>query len=156
MNCAPGGNLPPTMRSRSSPAISPHPPRSTPCAIVWRDIGLDANRGVKPGPFRYRVELETAKDQWTTILDRSESNEDFLIDYREVTPASARARAWSSSAGRRDHTRRGGVHRVWNHCREKMKFPGLAGAPWRTLSKACNTVEADQGHMIRIGEGTFT
>jgi hypothetical protein len=33
---------------------------------------------------------------------------------------------------------------------------GLAGAPWRTLAKACNTVAADQGHVIRIGEGTFT
>ncbi|MEI7664246.1 MAG: hypothetical protein WCK34_18710, partial [Bacteroidota bacterium] len=43
-------------------------------------------RGVKPGPFRYRVELETAKDQWTTILDRSQSAEDLLIDYRECKP----------------------------------------------------------------------
>ena len=55
--------------------------------IAWRDIGLDSNRGVKPGPFRYRVELETAKDQWTSILDRSQSSEDFLVDYREVSPA---------------------------------------------------------------------
>jgi hypothetical protein len=54
--------------------------------VIWRDVGLDTNRGVLPGPFRYRVELETAKDQWTTILDRSESKEDLLIDYREVTP----------------------------------------------------------------------
>jgi len=54
--------------------------------VIWRDIGLDSNRGVLPGPFRYRVELETAKDKWTTILDRSESKEDLLVDYREVTP----------------------------------------------------------------------
>jgi xylan 1,4-beta-xylosidase len=54
--------------------------------VIWRDVGLDTNRGVKPGPFRYRVELETAKDQWTAILDRSESTADLLIDYREVTP----------------------------------------------------------------------
>lgn len=33
---------------------------------------------------------------------------------------------------------------------------GLAGSPWRTLSKALNRVEADQGHVIRLGEGTFT
>jgi hypothetical protein len=51
--------------------------------LIWRDIGLDTKRGVKPGPFRYRVEIETAKDQWTTILDRSDSTEDLLIDYRE-------------------------------------------------------------------------
>jgi hypothetical protein len=33
---------------------------------------------------------------------------------------------------------------------------GLADSPWRTLVKACKTVEADQGHVIHIGEGTFT
>lgn len=33
---------------------------------------------------------------------------------------------------------------------------GLDGSPWRTLAKACNTVEADQGHIIHIGEGIFT
>jgi hypothetical protein len=54
--------------------------------LIWRDIGLDTKHDVKPGPFRYRVELETAKDQWTTILDRSESTEDLLIDYRECKP----------------------------------------------------------------------
>ena len=26
--------------------------------VIWRDVGLDSNRGVMPGPFRYRVELE--------------------------------------------------------------------------------------------------
>ena len=54
--------------------------------VIWRDVGMDTNRGVKPGPFRYRVELETAKDTWITILDRSNNTEDFLIDYREVAP----------------------------------------------------------------------
>ncbi len=54
--------------------------------LIWRDIGLDTKRGITPGPFRYRVELETAKDQWTTLLDRSESTEDLLIDYRECKP----------------------------------------------------------------------
>ena len=33
---------------------------------------------------------------------------------------------------------------------------GLVGSPWHTLAKACNTVEADQGHIIQVGEGTFT
>jgi hypothetical protein len=54
--------------------------------LIWRDIGLDTKHDVKPGPFRYRVELETTKDEWTTILDRSESSEDLLIDYRECKP----------------------------------------------------------------------
>ena len=33
---------------------------------------------------------------------------------------------------------------------------GLVGAPWRTLTKACDAVAADQGHIIQVGEGTFT
>ena len=41
---------------------------------------------MKPGAFRYRVELETGKDQWTTILDRSHSEDDLLNDYRECSP----------------------------------------------------------------------
>lgn len=32
----------------------------------------------------------------------------------------------------------------------------LLGALWRTLANACNTVDADLGHIINIGEGTFT
>jgi hypothetical protein len=54
--------------------------------VIWRDVGLDTPKGVKPGPFRYRVEVETAPGQWTTIVDRSESTEDLLIDYRECVP----------------------------------------------------------------------
>jgi xylan 1,4-beta-xylosidase len=54
--------------------------------LAWRDIGLDSNRGVVPGPYRYRVELETARDTWTTVLDRTASTDDMLIDYREITP----------------------------------------------------------------------
>ena len=57
--------------------------------VIWRDVGLDTPKGVKPGPFRYRVEAETGRDQWTTIIDRSESTEDFLIDYRECAPTHA-------------------------------------------------------------------
>lgn len=54
--------------------------------VIWRDVGLDTPKGVKPGPFRYRVEAETSRGKWTTIVDRSENTEDFLIDYRECAP----------------------------------------------------------------------
>jgi xylan 1,4-beta-xylosidase len=57
--------------------------------IIWRDVGLDTTRGAMPGAFRYRVEAETERDQWTTIIDRRESVEDLLIDYRECAPTSA-------------------------------------------------------------------
>ena len=57
--------------------------------VIWRDLGLDTTKGVLPGPFRYRVEAETAPGTWTTIIDRSQSTEDLLIDYRECVPTPA-------------------------------------------------------------------
>lgn len=57
--------------------------------VIWRDVGLDTVGGVKPGPFRYRIEAETVPGVWTTIIDRSASTEDLLIDYRECTPTPA-------------------------------------------------------------------
>lgn len=57
--------------------------------VIWRDVGLDTPKGVNPGAFRYRVDAETAPGEWTTIVDRSESGADFLIDYRECAPTTA-------------------------------------------------------------------
>jgi hypothetical protein len=54
--------------------------------IVWRDVGLDTPSGVVAGPFRYKVEIETAADRWTTVVDRSDSTTDLLVDYRECPP----------------------------------------------------------------------
>ncbi|MEO2091311.1 MAG: endo-1,4-beta-xylanase, partial [Gemmataceae bacterium] len=58
---------------------------------VWRDAGLNTKEGAKPGAFRYRVEVQTAADKWTTVIDRSQSADDLLIDYREcpATPGTA-------------------------------------------------------------------
>lgn len=55
--------------------------------LVWRDVGLDTSRNVTAGPIRYRVEIETGPKQWTTIIDRSQSTDDLLIDYRECQPS---------------------------------------------------------------------
>ncbi|AOS43205.1 Glycosyl hydrolases family 43 [Lacunisphaera limnophila] len=57
--------------------------------VIWRDVGLDTKAGVQPGPFRYRIEAETAPGVWTPIIDRTASTEDFLIDYRECPPTLA-------------------------------------------------------------------
>jgi len=57
--------------------------------LIWRDIGLDSTKGVLPGPFRYRVEAETEPDKWTTLVDRTESTDDLLIDFRECPPTTA-------------------------------------------------------------------
>jgi hypothetical protein len=75
------GDKQPTLTSSFGAPATVHALR-----LIWRDIGMDTKNGVLPGPFRYRVEIETAKDQWTTILDRNQSTEDLLIDYRECKP----------------------------------------------------------------------
>jgi len=59
--------------------------------IVWRDIGLNTTKGIVPGPFRYKVEVQNASGSWVTALDRSESTEDFLVDYRECPPTAGKA-----------------------------------------------------------------
>jgi hypothetical protein len=62
------------------------PARISAVRLVWRDVGLDIGRGVVPGPFRYLVEAETEPGVWQVILDRSKSQEDLLVDYRETVP----------------------------------------------------------------------
>ena len=57
--------------------------------VVWRDVGLDTRNGANPGPFRYRVDVREDDGSWKTVLDRTKSQEDFLIDYREVEPTAA-------------------------------------------------------------------
>jgi xylan 1,4-beta-xylosidase len=51
--------------------------------IIWRDIGMNTKAGANPGAFRYKVEVQTGANRWSTVIDRSESKEDMLIDYRE-------------------------------------------------------------------------
>ncbi len=71
--------------------VTQFPARATVHAarVIWRDVGLDTTSGVLPGPFRYRIEAETAPGVWSTIIDRTASSEDLLIDYRECAPTSA-------------------------------------------------------------------
>ena len=76
------GDQQPTLTTRFMADSTIHAVR-----IAWRDVGLDTQQGVQPGPIRYRIELETAADQWSTLIDRSENTEDLLIDYRECTPS---------------------------------------------------------------------
>ena len=78
------GDTAPTLTTHLSARATIHAAR-----VVWRDVGLDTTKGVKPGPFRYRIDVETAPNQWTTLIDRSKSEEDMLIDYRECVPKSA-------------------------------------------------------------------
>lgn len=52
--------------------------------IIWRDVGLDIKKGVFAGAFAYKIEAEDADGNWICVLDRSESTEDLVIDYRSV------------------------------------------------------------------------
>lgn len=54
--------------------------------IIWRDVGLDVERGVKPGPFFYRVEVLRTDGSWKTVCDESANKRDLLVDYREIEP----------------------------------------------------------------------
>ena len=62
--------------------------------IIWRDVGINTKQGANPGAFRYRVEVETAANTWKTLIDRSQSTEDLLIDFRECPATRAAQRAW--------------------------------------------------------------
>jgi len=58
--------------------------------ILWREIGLDYDAGHVPGPIGYRVlSRPHQKAPWTTLLDRTTSTEDWLIDYRTCAPTHA-------------------------------------------------------------------
>ncbi|MBP5286196.1 MAG: family 43 glycosylhydrolase, partial [Kiritimatiellae bacterium] len=54
--------------------------------LIWRDIGLDLARGVKQGPYRYRIDFLSG-DGWKTLADASGNETDLFIDYRETMPA---------------------------------------------------------------------
>ena len=57
--------------------------------LIWRDFGLDVERGVKQGPFRYRVEILRTDGSWKTVCDASDNKRDLLVDYREIDPSFA-------------------------------------------------------------------
>lgn len=78
------GDAQPTLTTHFTARATIHAVR-----VIWRDVGLDTTKGIKPGPFRYRIEAETEPEKWTTILDASQNDRDMLIDYREPTPRSA-------------------------------------------------------------------
>ena len=56
--------------------------------LIWRDGGLDTERGVKRGPFRYRIEA-LVDGEWKMVVDASKNTRDLLVDYRETEPIKA-------------------------------------------------------------------
>ena len=58
--------------------------------IIWRDVGLDIKKGVLAGAFGYKIEAEDGDGKWICVLDRSESREDLVIDYRPLLHVKAK------------------------------------------------------------------
>lgn len=53
--------------------------------IVWREVGLDYENGVVPGPVRYVIEVSEDGERWTTVLDAADNDRDMTVDYRPLT-----------------------------------------------------------------------
>ncbi|MDI1248295.1 MAG: family 43 glycosylhydrolase [Lacunisphaera sp.] len=59
--------------------------------VLWSEPGLDHEKGVLPGPVRYRVLAQASRNaEWRTVVDCSENTTDLLIDYRTFETAQAR------------------------------------------------------------------
>ncbi len=56
--------------------------------IIWRDVDLDYDSGIVPGPYQYIIEgrMEAGKGEWYTVLDMRENREDYTVDYRTFPP----------------------------------------------------------------------
>ncbi|NJK91927.1 MAG: hypothetical protein HC904_08920 [Blastochloris sp.] len=53
------------------------------CRILWREPGLDYDRGVRPGPMCYVVEARLGdEDSWQVVVDARDNEVDLLIDQR--------------------------------------------------------------------------
>ena len=52
--------------------------------IIWREIGLDYDRGCIPGPFLYCIEAKLGDQPWQCVLDASDNCTDLIIDYRPL------------------------------------------------------------------------
>lgn len=51
--------------------------------LIWRDLGLNDLNGVKPGPYKYRVEYKEGAE-WKVLVDASQNALDLFVDYRET------------------------------------------------------------------------
>jgi xylan 1,4-beta-xylosidase len=59
--------------------------------VIWRDVGLDYENGILPGPFQYTIEActDVKEENWINVLDLSNNTEDYNIDYRTFEPVKA-------------------------------------------------------------------
>jgi hypothetical protein len=60
--------------------------------LIWRDVNLDYDNGILPGPFQYKVNATQEKEpvNFVTILDMSENKIDNAVDYQTFPTVHAR------------------------------------------------------------------
>ena len=61
--------------------------------IMWKDVGMDLEAGVLPGPYRYIVEYtkDFSSEEWITLVDASQNETDLAVDYRTFDTVRAKA-----------------------------------------------------------------
>ncbi|MDO4292356.1 MAG: family 43 glycosylhydrolase [Eubacteriales bacterium] len=58
--------------------------------IIWRDVNLDYEKGILPGPFQYKVEGSKEGTRFEEILDCTDNQMDYAVDYRTFPEKEAR------------------------------------------------------------------
>ena len=58
--------------------------------IIWREVGLDYEKGVMPGPFGYAIDVSMDRKAWTTALDAGDNRADLNVDARSFPAVSGR------------------------------------------------------------------
>lgn len=59
--------------------------------ILWKDVGLNFEKGIFPGAYQYILEYSNTLDNedWKILLDESQNTTDLAVDYREFQPVQA-------------------------------------------------------------------
>ena len=49
--------------------------------VIWRDVGIDYEKGILPGPFRYKIQVSADNQNWQSVVDKSKNEKDYKFDY---------------------------------------------------------------------------
>lgn len=49
--------------------------------VIWRDVDMNYEGGILPGPFQYKIEVSTDRENWLTVVDKTENQKDYKFDY---------------------------------------------------------------------------
>ncbi len=69
--------------------LSSKPMEIASARVIWRDVGLNIKENILPEPVSYIIEAKNENDEWICVLDKSNNQEDMLINYDILTPVKA-------------------------------------------------------------------